>query len=304
MSSDYANSPTLFYPAHQLPFYPQDHIIQSPASQWTPASAVSVSSSYVAPSTGSQPKATRSRKRSRDDFDDSQESDASSSDPTSMEVIEEPVYGEGMTLITPSTGRSLTAESQTGTWYEENLEIERRAAEEAARSLEQDKLDAQERPSKTVRLDSPAAMTPEPQAPLAATPAPVIGEAARVLGIGWKAVSDDEILQCAARGWAKFIENHYPQLGGVEVVCKSEGLDAFLVTIRSPCEGWWLFKDDLSEGRLVASHFDACRANLTQQPMSFEGTESLFAVQSPKATPASAGETVVEGEKLGDAMVM
>lgn len=209
-----------------------------------------------------------------------------------MEVIEEPVMGEGMTLIDPSTGRSLAAESQTGTWYEDHLEEERRAAAEAAAAMEQEKLEALGRPSKTVRLDSPApgigsVDTPlaAMQQPLAGTETPAIDSASIMLGIGWKEVASDANMAQAARGWARFIENHYPMLGGVEILCKSDGHEVFLARATQPQDSYWLFKEDLTEGKLVATTQEACVQNLRAVPMVFENDTVLKAASTP-AIPA------------------
>lgn len=289
--NDYTNSPTLFYPPSQQPFFQtSEPTLQSPSAQWAP-----VDSTYVASSKRPTLHTTKSRKRSRDEADLFSDEDAVASDPASMEVIQEPVYGEGMTLIDPQSGRAIGADSQTGTWYEENLELERRAAEEAAASLAQDKLDAQGRPSKTIRFDSPAPMPSDaatPAQPLATTATPEIDAVSMQLGIGWKGIDSDPDMQVAARGWAKYIENHYPLLAGVEIVCKSKGMDAFLVKVMQPQEGYWLFKDDLSEGKLVASSFENCLNNLRAQPMLFEGSHSICAAASPSPVMASSPGTL------------
>jgi hypothetical protein len=279
--SDYTGSSTLFYPRPQQPSFDSEHTFQSPTAQWAP-----VNSSYFASSSRPALSAKPSRKRSRDDADLHEEYAAPShQDVASMEVVQEPVYGEGMTLIEPDSGRAVGADSQTGTWYEENLEAERKAAEEAAASLERDRLEAQGRPSKSIRFESPTlnaseSMTAASQ-PLASTAAPAIDAASMTLGIGWKTIDGDADMQCAARGWAKYIENHYPLLAGVEVVCKSEGLEAFLVKVMQPQESYWLFKEDLNEGKLVAFSFEKCVSNLRAQPMVFEGTDSICAAASP-----------------------
>jgi hypothetical protein len=68
------------------------------------------------------------------------------------------------------------------------------------------------------------------------------------LGIGWSTISDDASMQSAARGWARYLENHYRHIHGAEILLKSEGLDAYLVGYQ---EGYYLFREDLLEGQLV-----------------------------------------------------
>jgi hypothetical protein len=259
--------------------------------------------------------ANPSRKRSREEFDDldpaSLQGVYDNGTLANMEVIEEPIMGEGMTLIDPQTGRASAAESQTGTWYENQLEEERRAAADAAAALEQEQLDAQGRPSKTVRLDSPApgsALVDSPtnivQQPLAATPAPAIDSASMMLGIGWKEVASDADMEQAARGWARYIENHYPMLGGVEMLCKSDGHEVFLAKATAPQESYWLFKDDLTEGKLVATSQEQCIANLRAVPMAFENDTVLSATapaavsDAVSAAPTPMGETLMGANEL------
>ena len=68
------------------------------------------------------------------------------------------------------------------------------------------------------------------------------------LGICWtKIASEDPDTQAAARGWVKYIENHYPRyVHGAEILPRSKGLNAYLVGCH---EGFFLFSDDLLEGR-------------------------------------------------------
>ena len=307
MSNDYSNSPTIFYPpAPQHHFGPFNHqAFQTPLSQWAPPASSSVA---PAPPTRPQLRTNPSRKRSRDEFDDEEDLPNAATDAAlaEMEVVDEPVYGEGMTLIDPKTGRVLSAGSQTGTWYEEQLEEERKAAaqaaEELARAAEEAREEARGRPTKSVRLDSPAPFSqsdaPSSTTSFVAAPAPAIDAASLMLGIGWKTIPDDDDLKCAARGWARYIENHYPTLGGVEIMLKSDGNEAFLVRVLQPYESWWLFKEDLTEGKLVARNWEACVANLRASPMVFESQDSLCAVRTPALIPDVVEEPCLMNETI------
>lgn len=70
------------------------------------------------------PAAKPSRKRSRDDagFEEAMSAPVEPPAPAPAPEPEEPIYGEGMVLLNPRTGLGVSAESQTGTWYEENAE--------------------------------------------------------------------------------------------------------------------------------------------------------------------------------------
>ena len=200
-----------------------------------------------------------------------------------MEVIEEPIYGEGMVLLNPSTGASISPDSQSGTWLEEKHEEERLAAEKAAKEAAQ-ALVMPDRPAKMGRLEQASLdLQPDLTSSPTSTGSPVafVDPASALLGVGWKVIlRDDEDLQKAARGWARYIEVHYP-LDGVEIVLKSEGQEAYLVHAAHPQESWWLFKEDLTEGRLVSTTWDGCVAGLRSMPIAFEGATSIVAQRTP-----------------------
>lgn len=102
---------------------------------------------------------------------------------------------------------------------------------------------------------------------------PAVDHFTHLLGVGWARISDDKDVQAAARGWSRYIENHYP-LSMVRIVLKSKGLEANLAETK---DGFFLFKDDLSEGRLVGSDWESCLANLQRKPITFQGPETLKA---------------------------
>ena len=216
-------------------------------------------------------------------------------------VHKEPVvYGEGMTIIDPSTGRAAAAESQTGTWYEENLEIERLASIEAAKSLAHAAEVVPARPMKALRLEkmpdasfSSSAVTPCDGPGESPFEAPVLDPATHLLGIGWTLISKDEHMQAAAKGWARYIDNHYPSLSNTQLVLKSEGHQAYLVSATRSVEGtqgFYLFAEDLNEGKLVAQSWELCLRNLQTSSPVFEGQETLRAVRTPLAFDCGAME--------------
>jgi len=198
-----------------------------------------------------------------------------------------------MTIIDPSTGRATAAESQTGTWYEENLEIERLASIEAAKSLAQAAEIVPARPTKALRLErmpdsSPPSSTATPADVQGQSPfeTPVLDPATQLLGVGWKLIGKDEDMQAAAKGWARYIDNHYASLANAELVLKSEGHQAYLVSatnMNEGTQGFYLFAEDLNEGKLVAETWDVCIRNLQTSSPVFEGQETLRAVRTPIA---------------------
>lgn len=106
---------------------------------------------------------------------------------------------------------------------------------------------------------------------------PAIDQFTRLLGVGWAQIGEDKDVRAAARGWAKYIENHYP-LSAVNIVLRSKGLEACLAEAEG---GYFLFKEDLSEGQLVGCNWETCLANLQRTPVVFEGSEALTAVRTP-----------------------
>lgn len=105
---------------------------------------------------------------------------------------------------------------------------------------------------------------------------PIVDQFTHLLGVGWARISDDKDVQAAARGWSKYIENHYP-LSGVKIVLRSKGLEANLAETE---HGYFLFKDDSSEGQLVGSDWETCLANLQRKPIAFQGLETLKAART------------------------
>ncbi|MCJ1398269.1 hypothetical protein MMC11_001466 [Xylographa trunciseda] len=302
--NDYSDSPTILLPSHHQSFSPvSHHPYQKPMSAYPFQPQPSHSSEWT-PATPSKPVLTTnpSFKRSRDEVD-SDEPDSDQSSPFTMSnpiTPHEPgqeqlVYGEGMTVINASTGRAASAETQTGTWFEENLEIERRASINAAELLAQAAENVSVRPKKSLRLDSlpPPFYSSSSQSPddisldSQSSSSPGYDAASLLLGVGWKSIGAEKDTQAAAKGWAKYIENHYYDLTNVHLLMKSEALQAYLGKAdMTGSEGFFLFCEDLSEGRFVASTWKDCITNLKVTPPIYGSEEILKANRTP-ALPES-----------------
>jgi hypothetical protein len=195
-----------------------------------------------------------------------------------------------MTLLNPKTGVIISAESQTGTWYEEHAEVAAIAAARPATPLYRP--DMQSRKSQRLDITAPglddiASSIVQPDSPPKSAPTdPTIDESTQALGIGWMRISEsDTDLQAAARGWAKYIDNHYPEdVHGAKILLKSKGLNAYLVGAD---EGFFLFREELSEGRLVARIWERTLANLMMGGgnVHFEG-ETLTAQAASASSPS------------------
>ena len=204
---------------------------------------------------------------------------------------EEPIYGEGMVLLNPKTGISISAESQTGTWYEEKTESEKQVRTE---SFCQDgtKPDLLSRKSQRLDLSAPplsAGLDDIAQNTLPASPPktavslaePKVDEFTIALGIGWNKIdTDDDAKVAAVRGWTRYIENHFSSAvhAPIQILAKSEGLNAYLI---KSCEGFFLFSEDLSEGQFVDENWETSIQNLRTVPIVFNSAASLRAEKTP-----------------------
>jgi hypothetical protein len=229
--------------------------------------------------------------------------------PVAEESEDEWVYGPGMTLIKKSTGYVAEASSQSGTWVEEQAaKVEAHKTEAAL--LAQEQL-AQSRPSlrshKSQRLDMTtptnndervpsrrSSPTREAINPMTASSdslaQPIVDDFTFHLGIGWSRISDDGHIQAAARGWARYIENHYP-VTNVKILLESRGLQSYLVEAT---EGYFLFAENLRQGRLVSTTPEGALNNLKISPPVFDGVNTMNASESPKALGSIAPASSVD----------
>ncbi|RDL41335.1 Uncharacterized protein BP5553_01314 [Venustampulla echinocandica] len=305
-----SSSPLLVLPP-QLPPQPSYNIPSNsnpPSSFTSPFGNVNgngsnpqAASSMWPVSTSSPPKSTSllskaGRKRSRDEAASNLSDDEffpvqAPSPQLQPENEDEWEYGEGMTLIKPNgRGYIIEAGSQTGTWAEEKAEALAQPPP-PTRSLSPERPVL--RPSKSQRLG----LTSTPSiaeefmhngalaTPLSSSPErgngfsePTIDDFTRHLGIGWSLISNEDHIQAAARGWTKFIENHYP-ITDAKIALQSRGLSSYLVQAN---EGYFLFGEDLKQGRLVSTCLQMVWANLRGPTPIFDGEMVMEAGDTPK----------------------
>ncbi|KAJ1338271.1 hypothetical protein MN608_01130 [Microdochium nivale] len=243
-----------------------------------------------------------SRKRSRDEA--GVNLDVAEAKASTIQPIKEPedgwVFGPGMTLIKKSS-YVCEASSQSGTWLEEKAAEEKARKDEEARAFDQ-----QTRPSlrtnKSQRLDLNAVVLPENgsqgdrSSPVrdseAASSQPSIDNFTLHLGIGWSRISQEEHIQAAARGWARFIENHYP-VSNVQIQLESKGLQSYLVEAS---EGFFLFAENLQQGQFVSKDLNRTFENLRSNPPVFEGSAPMSAAVSPSPTEPTIARQAVNVE--------
>ncbi|KAJ5750246.1 hypothetical protein N7533_007274 [Penicillium manginii] len=271
-----------------------------------PASDSNITSAPVVPKP--------SRKRSRDEaaFEESFALNVPSEPKPPPAPKVEPIYGEGMVLLNPDTGMAISAESQTGTWYEEKSESQQ-ATEDPISSrsiaLQSDAADVSRKSQRldqsapglddialssiNQRLNGPSLDDQHRSLQSGSTPPnePHIDEATLLLGISWQRIDSDDDMAPAIRGWTKYIDNQYAShLQNSQMLMKSRALNAFLVTATpnsAIAPAFYLFNDDLTQCQLVASSWDSCLQNLRQTPILFEGAAPLIAAARSASPPAS-----------------
>jgi hypothetical protein len=259
------------------------------------------------------PSSTAGRKRTRDEAGvnlDVEEAKLETIEPV-KELEDEWIYGEGMTLIKSSSSYVASAGSQSGTWVEEKA-----AANETRKNDEARAINQQARPSlrssKSQRLDMnvvtllgtdtqanrtspvreihPTVFTSGLSADVSSQP--IVDRFTLHLGVGWSRLSEDEHIQAAARGWARYVENHFP-VTKARIVLESKGLESYLVEAS---EGFFLFAENLRRGQFVSRDVNQTLANLRSTPPVFEGQEVMMAAESPRPNdmPTHHGPATVE----------
>lgn len=266
-----SHPPQMDRPSFTSPFVASNGTFQPTLSNLTPTSA---------------PSSAAGRKRSRDEAAPNLEEDYFAVQAPAIE--EEPEnedeweYGEGMTLIKPNAKYITQAESQTGTWAEEKAEQEKvRAAMQVLdrpiiRATKSQRLDTTVTPLIEDMGVNGAMNAPSPERN--AYVEPTIDQFTRHLGIGWSSISDDPDIQAAARGWTRFIENHFP-ITDARIQLQSRGLASYLVQAN---EGFFLFAEDLKKGQLVSTSLERVWVNLSSPVPVFDGDLVLEAIETPQ----------------------
>lgn len=305
---------------HAFAQFPSQSLLDSPSNfHGFPASSGSVFAGVgpIQPisSSGAMPSAAPSkpsRKRSRDEAS-FEEAAAVPPPPVHKPAPApkvEPIYGEGMVLLNPQTGLAISAESQTGTWYEETAESQAAPAPASSGSNALQS-DAAELSRKSQRLDTSAPGLDDIALSSAqqrlngsqadqyrtltggSTPPaePLIDDATRLLGIGWQRIDTDDTMAPAVRGWTKYIDNQYSAyLRDSQMLIKSRSLNAYLVTATptsSMAPAFYLFNEDLTQAQIVASSWDACLHNLRSTPIIFEGSAPIAAASQPTTSQST-----------------
>lgn len=242
------------------------------------------------------PSAT-SKKRSHQEISPEDEPMEGTLPPSRTPAISpEAIYSERIPRINPLTGTATTAETQTGRWFEDQLErqlekkpqsnVEEMAVQQMDFEGDSPKRKVQRRDTSS-NADVTMAANPT-ESPKATIADPTIDQYTHLLGIGWTNVGEDSGLVAMARGFSRFIENHYP-LTNADIVLKSKSLESYLVKTG---QGYYLFPEDLMEGRLVAKTWEETLANLKISPPRLSWAQPLIARRTPgKETPETGRES-------------
>ncbi|KAH9239825.1 hypothetical protein K456DRAFT_1825918 [Colletotrichum gloeosporioides 23] len=277
-------------PAHRASFSMESYA--SPAASFDQSVALQRCAHPAAVPSGNLKVA--GRKRSRDEAAPNLITDEPEPHAEHKEAEDEWEYGPGMVLIKKGSYVA-DASSQSGTWVEERAaEDEARKAREAITRLREQQQRPSLRSNKSQRLTQNnvhgfgAASQPVPAStagslPLQQASQPIVDHFTLHLGVGWRRISEDQHIQAAARGWARYIENHYPVSSAV-IRLESKGLQSYLV---EAVEGFFLFSEDLRQGRFVSADAEGALRNLKCSPPAFDGPETLAATESPASESPS-----------------
>ncbi|PBP19432.1 hypothetical protein BUE80_DR009780 [Diplocarpon rosae] len=241
-------------------------------------------------STKSTPRSAAGRKRSREEAASNLEEDyfavqapVAQSEPENEEEWE---FGPGMTLIKKG-GKEYIADSSSQTQDWPDQEAAERALPAALAEADDGPILIRAAKIQRLNLGATPAVSEEPSSTgVAASPGsperhsePTVDDFTRHLGIGWSSINNlGDDVQAAARGWSKFIENHFP-VTNAKIRLTSKGLASYLVEAK---EGYFLFAEDLRQGRLVSSDLERTWANLSSPVPIFDSDLVMEAGQTLK----------------------
>lgn len=247
-----------------------------------------------------EPQQRAGRKRSRDEAGINLDNDLfRQAVNASLELGQNSGYGEGTTLFGPNgslvdSGSEKRSCADDAGAYSLPVAPPLAAPMPILRSHKSQRLDMGNTSSKVEEGNGWTGNTPS-SSPTRQSPkrGPTVDDYTVHLGIGWSRISNDVDMQAAARGWAKYIENHF-HISSPKILLQSNGLASYLVEAK---EGWFLFGEDLAQGRLVATTLDRTFENLRTSPPVFDGGEVLVPVaEEAKPSANATHEDMVDDE--------
>ena len=176
-------------------------------------------------------------------------------------------HGEVVPITNPLTGQQGQTGARSESWFESTL---------------QDRLGPR-REDPPRQIDGPASQTTKRQCVREEPASKVIDFAAdassaglqtpqadrytQALGVGWAGLRQEPEVLAAARGYCRYIQNHY-FLSDVVILAKGS-VEGYLVKTN---EGYYLFRDDLREGGLIARELEQALEKLKNPDFDFEGS--------------------------------
>lgn len=203
------------------------------------------------------------------------------------------IHGAGIPVINPLTSVR-QAEEMSGSWLVQKLEDSLKLTEEeqASGSDAENEMPEARRTKAPRRQRSPGTASEGSHGATGVldeiSPDVDIDPYMMSLGVSWCTVAHDADSTAAARGLSRYVERHYP-LSDVKFLAKNRRNETILASSNG-C--WYLFKEDLSKGRLVASYsWESAVRRLNQNPIEYEGEEDLVASSEPDAVERKSPET-------------
>jgi hypothetical protein len=221
------------------------------------------------------------RKRSRDEAEPNLSDDMPEPTPAPSSAHDW-LSGNDMVMMEDPASQPTAAEALRNAEVKTALQMqhEQQLSGRSYKAQRRENLSAVVTPVEEFNSPKPILMTP----PMESPNHPIVDDFTLHLGIGWRRISSDEHIQAAARGWARFIENHYP-ISNVAIQLESKGLQSYLVEAS---EGFFLFDENLRQGRLVSTTGQGALHNLKSNPPLFEGPETMMAASQPIVPPVYA----------------
>ena len=310
--NDFADSPALLLSPRHHPFctVSSSHAHSYPYHKYVPIMPPSPFESAMGqnptPPLSNQTNTSKKRRREQPSiqtsFDDNSDVDMTLPPSKTPAISPEPVSGEEMPIIDPLTGQRTIPGGQSGSWFTSTLEERLGTADtetvdqnDGAGSQRVKRTCVRERASSSLADSTTFAAPTEPQDQAFETPQ--VDEFTQVLGVGWVGLGIDPTVLAAARGYCKYIENHYP-LTNTEILAKSKSLDSYLVGTR---KGYYLFNEELSKAQLIARDFETTLTRLKNGGVPLDDEHTLYAAKQSDVSPPNDGAMEVFDMEMPDA---
>lgn len=157
------------------------------------------------------------------------------------------------------TGQKASPPNRSGTWFGDTLKEKLKSRMEEAPDEVEEESQSAKRPCASRGEDH---------------------EHAHLLGVGWTGLGTDPDILAAIRGHGRYIDKHY-RLTDPAIVLKNKSKEQYVVRCG---EGCYLFKEDLTEGRLIAQEMEVTLDRLHEPEMKFDGKGPVYATSTSAAS--------------------